>query len=60
MTTFAPVPDFALGPEIPESGYVVTDLGGGVHGITQGMVNTMFLVTKNGVVLVDAPLAPTR
>ncbi|MGY0055169.1 MBL fold metallo-hydrolase [Streptomyces sp. LZ34] len=49
------MPDFAQGPEIPESGYVVTDLGGGAYGITQGMVNNMFLVTKNGVVLVDAP-----
>ncbi|MET7851686.1 MBL fold metallo-hydrolase [Streptomyces avermitilis] len=57
MTEFAPVPDFAQGPEIPESGFVVTDLGGGVHGVTQGMVNTMFLVTRKGVVLVDAPPA---
>ncbi|MGW7489421.1 MBL fold metallo-hydrolase [Streptomyces sp. NPDC054786] len=55
MVTFAPAPGFAQGPEIPESGYVVTDLGGGVHGITQRVINTMFLVTKNGVVLVDAP-----
>lgn len=55
MTEFAPIPDFAQGPGIPASGYVVTDLGGGVHGVTQGMINTMFLVTKEGVVLVDAP-----
>ncbi|MEV6171634.1 MBL fold metallo-hydrolase [Streptomyces sp. NPDC051954] len=55
MTEFAPMPDFAQGPEIPESGYVVTELGGGVYGVTQGMINTMFLVTKRGVVLVDAP-----
>ncbi|GAA2275422.1 hypothetical protein GCM10010430_71640 [Kitasatospora cystarginea] len=55
MAEFAPVPDFALGPEIPESGYHVTELGGGAYGITSGMVNTVFLVTKNGVVVVDAP-----
>ncbi|MFF7472839.1 MBL fold metallo-hydrolase [Streptomyces sp. NPDC008092] len=54
MTEFAPVPDFALGPDIPESGYVVEDLGGGAHFVTQGMVNTMFVETRNGVVLVDA------
>ncbi|WP_228023048.1 MBL fold metallo-hydrolase [Streptomyces acidicola] len=54
MTEFAPVPDFALGPDIPESGYVVQDLGGGAHFVTQGMINTMFVETKHGVVLVDA------
>ncbi|MFF2936528.1 hypothetical protein [Streptomyces mirabilis] len=57
MTAFKPMPDFALGPDIPESGFVVTDLGGGAYGVTQGMVNTMFLETKKGVVLVDAPPA---
>ncbi|MEU3619040.1 MBL fold metallo-hydrolase [Streptomyces sp. NPDC006872] len=55
MTEFAPVPEFARGPEIPDSGYRVTELGGGAYGITSGMVNTMFLVTKRGVVVVDAP-----
>ncbi|MET7552091.1 MBL fold metallo-hydrolase [Streptomyces sp. NPDC005500] len=54
MPEFAPVPDFALGPDIPESGYVVQDLGGGAHFVTQGMINTMFVETKKGVVLVDA------
>ncbi|MEV6032173.1 MBL fold metallo-hydrolase [Nonomuraea sp. NPDC052116] len=56
MNEFAPVPEFARGPEIPDSGYLVTELGGGAYGITSGMVNTMFLVTKKGVVVVDAPL----
>ena len=55
MTAFALIPDFARGPDIPASGYLVTELGGGAYGITSGMVNTMFLVTKNGVVVVDAP-----
>jgi glyoxylase-like metal-dependent hydrolase (beta-lactamase superfamily II) len=54
MTELAPVPDFALGPDIPESGYAVKDLGGGAHFVTQGMINTMFVETKHGVVLVDA------
>jgi glyoxylase-like metal-dependent hydrolase (beta-lactamase superfamily II) len=55
VAEFAPIPDFAQGPKIPESGYLVTELGGGAYGITSGMVNTMFLVTKKGVVVVDAP-----
>lgn len=54
MSAFKPMPEFALGPDIPEAGFVVTDLGG-AYGVTQGMINTMFLETKNGVVLVDAP-----
>ncbi|GAA3112924.1 MBL fold metallo-hydrolase [Streptomyces echinatus] len=54
MTKFAPVPDFALGPDIPESGYAVRDLGGGAYFVTQGMINTMFVETNTGVVLVDA------
>ncbi|MFC8237279.1 MBL fold metallo-hydrolase [Streptomyces sp. NPDC057284] len=54
MTEFAPVPEFALGPDIPESGYVVQELGGGAHFVTQGMINTMFVETTHGVVLVDA------
>ncbi|HXB47471.1 MAG TPA: MBL fold metallo-hydrolase, partial [Streptosporangiaceae bacterium] len=53
--TFAPVPEFARGPDIPDAGYLVTDLGGGAYGITSGLVNTTFLVTKQGVVVVDAP-----
>jgi glyoxylase-like metal-dependent hydrolase (beta-lactamase superfamily II) len=55
MMKFAPVPEFARGPEIPDSGYRVTELGGGAYGITSGLVNTMFLVTQKGVVVVDAP-----
>jgi len=52
---FAAVPEFAQGPEIPDSGYLVKELGGGAYGITSGLVNTMFVVTNEGVVVVDAP-----
>ncbi|HEX3965819.1 MAG TPA: MBL fold metallo-hydrolase [Trebonia sp.] len=55
MTGFAPVPEFARDPDIPDSGYRVSEIGDGVYGITSGMVNTMFLVARNGVVVVDAP-----
>ncbi|WP_238009538.1 MBL fold metallo-hydrolase [Dactylosporangium sp. AC04546] len=56
MIALKAMPEFALGPDIPESGFVVTDLGDGAYGVTQGMVNTMFLEARNGVLLVDAPL----
>lgn len=55
-TGFAPLPDFARGPEIPVSGYLVTELGGGAYTITSGNVNTTFLETRTGVVVVDAPM----
>jgi glyoxylase-like metal-dependent hydrolase (beta-lactamase superfamily II) len=55
VTKFVPVSAFARGPAIPESGYRITELGGGAYGITSGLVNTMFLVTKRGVAVVDAP-----
>jgi glyoxylase-like metal-dependent hydrolase (beta-lactamase superfamily II) len=50
-----PCAGIARGPEIPDPGYRVTELGGGAYGITSGLVNTMFLVTQKGVVVVDAP-----
>ncbi|MBB4887485.1 hypothetical protein FHS38_003539 [Streptomyces netropsis] len=34
MTEFSPVPEFARGLGIPNSGYRVTHLGGGAYGIT--------------------------
>lgn len=55
MAEYTPVPEFAKGPDIPDSGHLVTELGGGAYGISSGMVNTMFLVTKKSVVVVDAP-----
>jgi len=55
MTRFAPVPEFARGPDIPAAGCRVTELGGGAYGITSGLVTTMFLVTRHVVVVEDAP-----
>lgn len=34
-------------------GYVVQELGGGAHFVTQGMINTMIVETTHGVVLVE-------
>jgi glyoxylase-like metal-dependent hydrolase (beta-lactamase superfamily II) len=50
------IPEAAIGPTIPpEKGYFVEEIGGGLYWITDGSYNTMFLVTDEGVVAVDAP-----
>lgn len=51
----APVPPNAKGPAIPSSGYLLTELGDGLFSVGDGIYNMMFLVTKRGVVAVDAP-----
>lgn len=51
----APLPPNAKGPAIPSSGYLLTELGDGLFAIGDGIYNMMFLVTKQGVVAVDAP-----
>ena len=52
----APLPDAARGPAIPQDkGYLVEELGEGLYWITEGMYQTFFLTTGEGVVVVDAP-----
>ncbi|MEU5789649.1 MBL fold metallo-hydrolase [Micromonospora purpureochromogenes] len=51
----APVPPAALGPEIPEAGYVVEEIADGVFWLSEGMYQMMFVVTDDGVIAVDAP-----
>ena len=46
----------AIGPAIPpEKGYVVEEIRGGLYWVTDGSYNTMFMVTDEGVVVIDAP-----
>jgi glyoxylase-like metal-dependent hydrolase (beta-lactamase superfamily II) len=52
---FAPVPDAARGPAIPESGYLVEEIRDGLYWVTDGSYQVMFLTTGEGVILVDAP-----
>ncbi len=52
---FVPVPMRARSPRIPQKGYLLSDLGGGVYGVRDGSYQSMFLVTGSGVVVVDAP-----
>lgn len=54
-TDTAPVPPNAVGPAIPPKGYLVQELGEDLYSITDGVYQMMFLVTKDGVVAVDAP-----
>jgi glyoxylase-like metal-dependent hydrolase (beta-lactamase superfamily II) len=55
-STFMPLPENARPPEFAEKGYLLDDFGGGLYGVrnSEGS-NSMFLVTKTGVVVVDAP-----
>jgi len=53
---FAPVPERARPPQFPSKEYLLDDLGGGVFGVRGvGNYQSMFLVTRRGVVAVDAP-----
>lgn len=53
-SAYAPVPDRARPPEIPSKGYLLDDLGGGLYGVRNGRTQSMFLVTRTGVVVMDA------
>ncbi len=52
---FAPVPENALGPSIPDAGYLVEEISGGLYWVTDGLYQVIFLTTGEGVILVDAP-----
>lgn len=52
----APIPATALGPAIPQDkGYLVEEIEDGLYWVTEGVYNTMFLTTGEGVIVVDAP-----
>jgi glyoxylase-like metal-dependent hydrolase (beta-lactamase superfamily II) len=56
ITNQSPIPEGAKGPMIPpEKGYLVEQIRGGLYWVTDGSYNTMFMVTNEGVVAVDAP-----
>lgn len=48
-------PQVGGGPAIPRKGYVVEEIRGGLYWVSDGAYNTMFLVTRDGVIAVDAP-----
>lgn len=49
------IPNIAKGPVIPSKGYLVQEIRGGLYWVTDGVYNTMFLVSNDGVIAVDAP-----
>lgn len=53
--TMTQIPEFARGPPIPEEGYLVEEIRDNLYWVTDGSYNAMFLVTDEGVVVVDAP-----
>jgi hypothetical protein len=53
--TTAPVPPPAKGPAIPKSGYLVEEIAERTYWLTDGLYQMIFLVTAEGVVVVDAP-----
>jgi glyoxylase-like metal-dependent hydrolase (beta-lactamase superfamily II) len=56
---WAPVPPagFAGFPQIPDSGFLVEDLGHGVFAINDGGYSLMLAVHRTGVIVVDAPVS---
>jgi glyoxylase-like metal-dependent hydrolase (beta-lactamase superfamily II) len=54
-TTTIPLPQAAKGPTIPAKGYLVEEIRDQLYWVTDGAYNTMFLVTDNDVIAVDAP-----
>ena len=49
------LPDAAKGPVIASKGYLVEEIRDGLYWVTDGAYNTIFLVTDEGVVAIDAP-----
>lgn len=54
-TEYVPLPPTAFGPPIPDKGYLVEEIRGGLYWVTEGSYQSMFLETRTGVVVVDAP-----
>lgn len=53
---FAPLPESTVGPMVDQSqGFLFEDLGDGLYWLTEGLYQTMFLTTGEGVIVVDAP-----
>ena len=53
---FAPVPEAAAGPAVDqEQGFLVEDLGSGLYHLNDGIYQTMFATTGEGVIIVDGP-----
>jgi glyoxylase-like metal-dependent hydrolase (beta-lactamase superfamily II) len=55
LPDYAPIPRSALGPALNEQGYYVGRVERNLYWVTDGVYNSAFLVTRDGVVMFDAP-----
>ena len=55
VADYLPLPEGAYGPTIPEVGYLIEEINGGVYWVTEGTYQLMVVVTDEGVVVADAP-----
>jgi glyoxylase-like metal-dependent hydrolase (beta-lactamase superfamily II) len=55
LSDYAPIPQSALGPALNEQGYYVGRVERNLYWVTDGVYNSAFLTTDDGVVLFDAP-----
>jgi glyoxylase-like metal-dependent hydrolase (beta-lactamase superfamily II) len=55
LPDYAPIPRSALGPALNEQGYYVGRVERNLYWVTDGVYNSAFLITPDGVVLFDAP-----
>ena len=55
LPDYAPVPRSALGPALNEQGYYVGRVERNLYWVTDGVYQSAFLTTPDGVVLFDAP-----
>src|SRR6202044_4253769 len=55
MPDYAPIPQSALGPALNEQGYYVGQVERNLYWVTDGVYQSAFLTTADGVVLFDAP-----
>jgi len=53
--TYAPIPSSALGPALNADGYFVGAIAKNLYWVTDSFYQAMFVTTRDGVVLVDAP-----
>ena len=57
LPDYAPIPRSALGPALNDQGYYVGRVERNLYWVTDGVYNSAFLTTRDGVVVFDAPRA---
>ncbi|MGJ6968315.1 MBL fold metallo-hydrolase [Streptosporangium sp. G11] len=55
LPDYAPIPEASKGPKLNDKGYFVGQIDGDLYWVTDSSYQAMFLTTRQGVVLVDAP-----